>query len=329
MRWKLLKFVLPVLMGMMALQPGVSQSQPYQIKAARLGTVVGAQFYCARKLNVDTVEKGFLSLLDSLNRIFSDYLKDSEVNKLVNNYRPGESVEVSPALLELLAHAQQCAAQTKGKFDVTIGALTRLWRAHLARQKVPPKRKIRRAKRAVGFENLLLDFEHNKVTFLRKGMGIDFGGIAKGYIADQLGKHFRKRGITQYLIDLGGDILVGDPPPNRTQWIVSVGWASKKVALSNLAIATSGPEYQFFIHRNKRYSHIIDPNTGWGISDPYNSTVISRSGWLSDAVASSAVLLRAGETLALAKSQAGVELMVQASGKLYQSAGFCNYVLSD
>ena len=294
-----------------------------------LGTRVAATFYYEEGVDIVQLEASFFDIVDSLEAIFSDYKADSEINQLTKEMKRKNAYKVSDPLLDLLKKSQTISMLSGGTFDVSIGSLTRLWRRHLSEERVPSRRKIRRARRKVGYQYILLDTVSNLVVFERSPIQFDFGGIAKGYIADIIANHFRDQGITRFLIDLGGDLLAGDPPLDASHWEIQVGWASQNILVRNAAVATSGPDYQFFVHRGRRYSHIIDPKSGWGVSHPFNCTVISPTGWQADALASVAALNTPLETIKILGALDHVDVLLQRAGELYQSPGFRNYVSKD
>ena len=126
-------------------------------------------------------------------------------------------------------------------------------------------------------------------------MRIDLGGIAKGYAADEALRAMAGLGIRSALIDAGGDIVCSDAPPNKKAWIVAVGQKNSKspttnertlIQLNNAAVATSGDQFQFVEIEGKRYSHIVDPKTGMGLTQRRNVTVVAKDGMSADGLAS-------------------------------------------
>jgi thiamine biosynthesis lipoprotein len=201
-------------------------------------------------------------------------------------------VSVSDPLFELLAHSTYISKLTDYRFDITMGSLTHLWRENTQKNIVPSKREIRKQLRNVGAQNIWLDSLNGKVQLSKKGMQLDLGGIAKGYMGDQLAGFLKRRQIQSFLIDMGGDLIAGDAPPGKEGWQIKVPYLDTILTVSNIAIATSGPDYQFFDYKGKRYTHILDPDTGWGISKPYSSTILAKEGYLADALASAFILMQ-------------------------------------
>ena len=283
----------------------------------RLGTTITCNAYLSDSLDAHIVESEFFELLDSLNLIFSDYIPDSEINDLC---RAGYMnwIKVSGPLFDLLTISKKITRYSDNQFDITMGSLSHLWRKSTQQGQVPSKKQIRKALNKVGFENIWLDTSEMRVQLRKKDMQLDFGGIAKGYLGDQLAQFLRSRNIQSYLIDLGGDLVVGDAPPGKASWKIQVPNLDTTFMLTNMAIATSGPDYQFFDYKGKRYSHILDPQTGWGISTPFSSTVLAQKGYLADALASAFSLMNRDECLALSRKFPEIAYFLQKDDHIHQ-----------
>ena len=149
----------------------------------------------------------------------------------------------------------------------------------------------------------------NNRIILSKGMQIDFGGIGKGYIAQKVVDFLNTQGIPESLVDAGGDIVLGNAPWDKKGWTVGVNQPEKaddllpeKLQLHNLSVATSGDVYQFIEHNGKKYSHIIDPATGYGVTSLRNVTVIANDGALAHWLATACSILPINESKKLALS---------------------------
>ncbi len=320
--WKIIKLVICVLFTLGGPVGLSAQLQSHELNAHRMGTMVRVVYYCAPGEVASQLQSSILELLDSLIHVFSDYDDSSEINKLASNLASGRFEKMSEPLFELLTRSQYISKISAGKYDVTIGALTSLWRDHLAREEIPSTREIKQAKRASGYHCLEVDSVTMSVRSHCQGLRFDFGGIAKGYIGDQLARYLRSEGVNSFLLDLGGDLVVGDSPPDAEHWNIRINWSDDLAEISNKAIASSGPDYQFFVHEGKKYSHIIDPETGWGVHHPFQVTIISTHGWLSDAVASAAAILEPVETLQIMSTLKHTEGLLQRGNHIYSSPGF-------
>lgn len=251
----------------------------------------------------------------------SDWDPESELSRLGEVAGTGVGRPVSRELWRALSLARHWAERTDGAFDPTVGPLTRLWRWSARRGELPDSARLAQARASVGWRHLGLvggtgtaDAEDGApagsgdrvVRLERPGMALDLGGIAKGLAADAALAELARRDLHAALVDAGGDIALGSPPPGRTGWTVGVddghGTASAPSPIRPLAhvgIATSGDRYRSFEVDGVRYSHIIDPRTGLGVSRPRSVTVIAPDATTADVLASALSVLdpAAGRTL--------------------------------
>ncbi len=272
--------------------------------------------------------------IEQLNRIFSDYDSTSEIGRLGSASPTKEPVRVSDDLWRVLRDAQALAERSGGAFDVTVGPLTKLWRRAQRRKEVPSPARLAEALAAVGTEHLRLDPQGQTVELMRPGMRLDLGGIAKGYAADAALAEIRQRGVRRALVNASGDIALGDPPPDKPGWTIGVAPLdarappSRKLLLANCGIATSGDAWQSVEIGGRRYSHILDPHTGLGLTQRSSVTVVASDCMTADGLASAVSVLGPVKGLALIEGTCAAEaLIVVASDgkpKSYQSRGFGN-----
>jgi thiamine biosynthesis lipoprotein len=208
-----------------------------------------------------------------LDRLLSDYDADSELSRLSATAPSKGPVVVSDDLWTVLRHAQSVSKRSDGAFDVSVGPLTKLWRRARRQKEAPTSEQISRALEAVGYQSIRLDADRQAVILTRSGMRLDLGGIAKGYAADAALAAIGKLGIRRALVRASGDIAVGEPPPGETGWRIGIApldaeqVPTRFVRLAKGAISTSGDSRQHLTVNGKRYSHIIDPRTGWASKD--------------------------------------------------------------
>jgi len=248
-----------------------------------------------------TVEEGRQAAVAAFQRIgqidqrMSDYEPESELSRLCRLSGQGP-VPVSLDLFTVLAAARRLAERTEGRFDPTVGPLTRLWRK--ARQtKIPPSQlEIDAALECVGYEKLLLDAKSQTAELTCPGMQLDLGSIAKGYAGDEAMKILRERGIHCGAYEAGGDKVFGDAPPGTgpsgTQSSRKEGWQvetdlalPKSPPLANCAVSISGDSVQHIDYNGKRVGHVIDPRTGMGFSPRITCIVVTSLGIDSDPLA--------------------------------------------
>jgi thiamine biosynthesis lipoprotein len=246
------------------------------------------------KISKEAAEEAFIEC-ERLNHIFSDYIADSEASKLSKSAYADKSVRVSIELFDLLNYSQTLAKKTHGAFDPTLGQLTRLWRISRFRQSLPTKASLLNARRKKGYQYIELNNTSREVKIAYPGLILDFGGVAKGYAADKMMLKLRENGINRCLIDAGGDITIGDPPRNKKGWRIEIGGNKHPdlptLVLHNCSVATSGDTEQFVKIGSNRYSHILDPFTGYGLQNLSQVTVIAPEGVIADSIATAALVL--------------------------------------
>ena len=257
----------------------------------QLGTQVRIVLYAADSAQAHLAASAAYSRIDALNARLSNWLVHSEVSQLPASY--GQPIAVSDDLWTVLSAAYQVAEQSSGHFDVTVGPLTRLWRWSVRRQQLPDQAAIKQAKSAVGYRYMELDAINQTVKLKQSGMQLDLGGIAKGYIADEALRVLVELGHESSMVDAGGDIALGAPPPDAEGWPVQItiadslgGRVLSELVLSHCGVAASGPTFRYFEHEGTRYSHIVSPDTGMGVTFDRIVTVVATSGLQADAWAS-------------------------------------------
>jgi thiamine biosynthesis lipoprotein len=267
-----------------------------------------------------------------LNRIFSDYLVESEVSQL-SKAPANQAIPVSDELFDILQQGQKLSELSDGAFDVTIGPMVRLWRRVRKSRELPTDVQIAGAKARTGFEKLVLDPKAKTVTKTVDQMVIDLGGIAKGYAADEALRILKQGGYPVALVAASGDIALGDPPPGKKGW--SVGLETLEMAapgeagfeLANAAVSTSGDTRRFLLINGQRYSHIVDKQTGLGLTDRIAVSVIAPDATTSDSYATAVSILGKERGMQLIESTPGIEgrlVTVDAEGKakVYFSSGY-------
>jgi thiamine biosynthesis lipoprotein len=252
-----------------------------------------------------------------LNAALSDYDPDSEINRLTRETPVGEPARVSDDVWVVLSRSQQLARATDGAFDVTVGPLVNLWRRARRHRELPPERLLEEARARSGWQYLELLPSERAVVFRRRDMRLDFGGIAKGFAADEALRVLRDHGLPRAMVAAAGDLRVGMAPPDERGWRVEVGETDipgapqpRTVWLENAAVATSGDIFQRLEIEGRRYSHILDPRTGIGLTDHSLVVVLARDGMTADSLATAVSVLGPEEGLRLADRTPGAAALV-------------------
>jgi thiamine biosynthesis lipoprotein len=250
--------------------------------------------YAADQAAADQSAAAVYGRVDQLNSVLSDYGPDTEISRLSRRTADGpmpEPVAVSEDLWRVLERGQAIARQTGGAFDVTVGPYMRLWRRARELRELPTPERLEKTRPSVGSEHLRLHPDGRQVQLLAPRMRLDVGGLALGYIADQAVEAARSAGCPVALVDAGGEISVGDPPPGKDHWVVAIQslknpeeMTGQYVKLKNGCVTSSGDTRRFIEIGGKRYSHIIDPRTGLGLTRRIGATVIAADGMTADAL---------------------------------------------
>lgn len=219
--------------------------------------------------------------VDALEQSMSDYRADSELNRLVEST---EWQTVSPDLYAVLRFSRKLAKRSKGAFDPTVGPLTKLWRRAFRQQIFPEAEKISAARARVQWRGLKIG-RQNRVRLRRNDIQLDLGGVAKGYTLDVVGALLREAGFPAFLVDGGGDLLLGKAAADGG-WRVEFPGGYSSSDLEQTAVVTSGDTYRYLEHEGQRYSHLIDPRTGLGLKDSKSVSVFGPSAMVADGLAS-------------------------------------------
>ena len=283
--------------------------QRFEFSELHMGVEVRMVLYAPGETQARAAARAGFDRIAALEDKMSDYRPKSEVRLLER--RPREWVCVSEPLYSVLARAVEVASATGGAFDPTVGPFVALWREARRLGRLPTRAQLDSASALVGWRRLTLDSAHRRIRLARRGMRIDLGGIAKGYAVQQAAFTLRDRGIASALVEAGGDIAVTDAPPGEAGWHIDAPHADSAIraraaALTNAAISTSGPSVQFVEIGGRRYSHVVDPRTGLGLTSRVHATVIATDGALSDALSTALSVLGADAVGRLSARFAGV-----------------------
>jgi FAD:protein FMN transferase len=278
----------------------------FEFRHPAMGTLFTITLYAPDASAAEPAAGAAFKRIDALEDIMSDYQADSELLRLCDQPY-GKPTAVSADLFDVLQRAQRIAKLSDGAFDVTVGPYVRLWRFARKRQVLPTPAELAVARAAVGWEKLRLDRRVRTVTLLVPNMRLDLGGIGKGYAADQAMRILKGRGLSRALVAASGDIAIGDPPPGQPGWKVGIATLgtrtnqlSRMILLHNAAVSTSGDSEQFIEIGGARYSHILNPATGLGLTNRIQATVIGPDATTTDSLDTTVSILGVQRGLDLA-----------------------------
>jgi len=295
--------------------------QRFEYVQLEMGSLFRLTFFADNKTSADAAAVAAFERVEELNRIMSDYDPQSELMQLCK--RPvGKPVRVSKDLFRILQASQELSEKSDGAFDVTVGPLVQLWRTAKKTKILPTEPEITEAQKAVGWKKLKLNQRNQTVVLLAPNMKLDLGGIAKGYAADAALGVLKGRGINRAMVAASGDIALGEAPPNEKGWKIGVGamdsstnQTSQVLTLKNCGVSTSGDAEQFVEIGGKRYSHIVDPKTGLGLTTRIQMTVIAPNATQSDSFATAVCIAAAQRDPAGIVAKSKVIVIKSGSGR--------------
>ncbi len=301
----------------MALANEEQHQQRFEFSQVHMGMPIKLILYAANEPLANSSAEAAYRRMAQLDQCMSDYKDDSELTLLSASAGSGRDVSISSDLWTVLQFAQRLAQQTDGAFDVTVGPLTRQWRRARRYKQFPSPDSLAAAREATGYKYLVLDEKARTARLIKPGMRLDLGGIAAGYAADAMLQVLRDRGVDRAMVDASGDVVVGRAPPGKPGWVIAIESFSSEgkplrqyVSLENASLTTSGDAFQFVELDGKRYSHIVDPRTGLGLTNRLTVTVVAPSGMLADSLATAVSVLGQTKGAELTQSHKGVSLHI-------------------
>ncbi len=292
-------------------------------------TILSGYSQSAEKFNESAKE--LHSMLLDCHKVFDAYNEYEGINNTatVNKNAGVKPVKVEKELLSLALLSEKYYNETSGAFDVTLGALTALWKnASALESPLPPsKEEIERELSLCGFEHLEIDEQASTLFIKTKGVSLDFGAIAKGYAGDLALDMLKKSNISSGVLTLGGNVCVfGQSNESDGLWRVDIQHPRKKVNILSLRVpqtnvVTSGDYQRYFVFDGIRYHHIIDPQSGYPASNYASVTVIAQSSALCDALSTAFFVLDKDKASEIARTFEAEVIWINADGCVEMTEG--------
>lgn len=263
-----------------------------------MGTVFQIILYTGDETRARKTADAAFQRIDQINQLASDYLPESELSRC-NRAPARQPIVLSEDLFRLVADSLEAARLSDGAFDITATYAIQQWRRAKRKQRLPTAEETARAIAMTDWKALILDDKTRTLIKAKERLLIDLGGIGKGYAADAALRVIRDHGITRALVAGSGDLAIGEAPPGKAGWDVALRTFEKEedkdrlvhVTLANCGCSTSGDLHQFLELDGKRYSHIVDPKTGLGLTNHIACNVIAPDATTSDAMATAMCVL--------------------------------------
>jgi FAD:protein FMN transferase len=231
-----------------------------------------------------------------IEEILSEF-KENSIVSYINQNAGVKPVRINTEVFSLLLRCQKIAALTQGAFDISVGPLKKKYNFKNEQFTLPPQEEINDTLKLVGFSKIILDTETKEVFLPYPGMHISFAAIGKGYAADCVKKIWIDLGARSGVISASGDLTTIGKRPNGSPWDVGIANPDQKndvafhIPVVDASVATSGDYEQFFMYKNVRYSHNINPITGFPVKGIKSVSIISQSAELSDALATAVYVM--------------------------------------
>ncbi len=308
----------------------------FEFTEPHMGTAFSIVLYTDDEATARRASRAAFDRIAQLDRTLTDYDPASELMRLADR-AGGPPVAVSRDLYDVLDRSRDLSERSGGAFDVTVAPVVRLWRRARREKKLPAPDLLAKARALVGSDAILLDPRARTVRLARAGMKLDVGGIAKGYASGEAIAVLRREGVASALVAGSGDIVVSGPPPGREGWTIAVAPlrpeidapSGRAILLKDAAVSTSGDAEQFVEIDGVRYSHVLDPRTGLGLTERRSVTVIAPDGATADGLDTAACVLGPEQGLALIESTpdaVGLFVRLTAEGQeVRESQGWARY----
>ena len=287
---------------------------PFEITVVATDSVQGNQFV---NMAFDEVTR--------IEHLISDWIPTTQISK-VNQQAGIAAVKVDLEVFELVERALKISKLTDGAFDISYASMDKIWKFDGSMKTMPTEEAIKKSVAKVGYEHILLDANNTTIFLEKEGMKLGLGGIGQGYIADKIKALLQKNGCTSGLVNVSGDINTWGKQPNGADWSVGIVNPMNKnkvfatFPLYDSAVETSGSYEKYVTFNGKRYSHIIDPRTGYPATGIVSVSVFAKQTELADALATGIFVLGVEVGLDLVNQLKGIGcIIVDEKGAIHAS----------
>lgn len=257
----------------------------------------------------------------------SDWIPTTPISEVSRNagIKP---VKVPVEVFELVERAKKVSEITSGAFDISYASMDKIWKYDGSMKEMPTPEAIKKSVEKIGYKNIVLDQKEHTIFLKNSGMKLGLGGIGQGYIADKIHALLLSKGCSSGLVNVSGDIFAWGRQPDGKPWTVGIVNPMNKnkvfatFPLENSAVETSGSYEKFVVFDGKRYSHIIDPRTGYPVMGVVSVSVFAKQTEIADALATGIFVLGVEVGLDLVNQLKGIEcIIVDDKGKIFASKG--------
>ena len=299
----------------------VMQRRAVKLMGSRFDLTIVAQDAATANSYIDDA----IMEIGRIERLISSWDPRSQCSE-INRNAAIKPVKVDLELFQLIQRANEISQITDGAFDISYASIDKVWHFDGTMTQKPTEEEIARSVSKIGYQNIILDKENQTVFLKLKGMKIGFGALGKGYAADKVRAMLKANGVKAGIINASGDLTTWGKQPDGSDWTVGItNPLNKKKVFSwfpvvDAAVATSGNYEKFVEFNGIKYSHIIDPRTGYPSSGLVSVTIFAKSSELCDALATSVFVTGSETGLDIINQIKGVEcIIVDDHNKIFTS----------
>lgn len=291
----------------------------FSVTRTKILLLMGSRFEITAVAQDDTIAwlgiNGAIKEIERIENLISTYIETSEIS-IVNQNAGIQPVKVSSEVYDLIYRSLKVSELTGGLFDITWASMDKIWKFDGSMTALPADSIIKKSVKLVNYKNVSLNKDSSSVFLRQKGMKIEFGAIGKGLAANKARDTMKSLGIANGIVIAGGDLITWGKPEDKQTWTIGIANPENpELALSwldvnEMAVVTSGDYEKYAMIDGKRYSHIINPKTGYPAYGLRSVTIICPDAELADALATSVFLLGEKEGLDLVNKMKGVECII-------------------
>ncbi len=306
--------------------------------------VSGAQIIHKKKLSMlgspfevtvvckDTVQGNYFTDLavaevKRIENLISDWIPTTQISS-VNQNAGIKPVKVDKEVFDLVKRAIKISEITSGAFDISYASMDKIWKFDGSMKEMPTEEAIKKSISKIGYKNIILDSKEQTIFLKMEGMKVGLGGIGQGYIADKVKELLFTKGCTSGIVNVSGDINAWGKQPDGKLWTIGIVNPMNKnkifatFPLENSAVETSGSYEKYVVFNDIRYSHIIDPRTGYPAKGVVSVSVFAKQTEIADALATGIFVLGVEVGMDLVEQLKGIEcIMVDDKGAIHSSKG--------
>lgn len=277
---------------------------PFEITVVASDSIQGNQFTEYAIAEVKRIEN-----------LISDWIPTSQISR-VNQNAGVTPIKVDKEVYDLVERATKISKLTSGAFDISYASMDKIWKFDGSMKEMPTPEAIKKSVEKVGYQNIILNPKDTTIFLKNKGMKLGLGGIGQGYIADRIKFLLQEKGCTSGLVNVSGDINTWGKQPDGKLWTVGIINPMNKnkvfatFPLDDNAVETSGSYEKYVTFNGKRYSHIIDPRTGYPATGIVSVSVFAKQTELADALATGIFVLGVDVGLDLVNQLNGIGCII-------------------